>query len=411
MSESLIEKSPSNVKLKSFRLRNFKRIEDASFDIEDINILVGANNTGKSSVIQGLHFAIGVLQTIKLIGRMPPKTNDNKHSVSLNPAELLYTPAEDVYSLAAGGKLKQGADNGVIFDFVLSTGQACRIDVIKGKNRNIAVGLSDLNAAQLLCDLEKPFSIFSPGLAGIAKSENHVSDGVLLRALARGDANLVLRNILLRIWDVPPAWDGFMTDLREIFPDVDIKVEFKSSIDEHIYISVKVDSGWVPLELSGTGLLQAAQILSYIHRFSPRLVVLDEPDSHLHPNNQRLICSLLRRVAEEREMQVILTTHSRHIVDSIGESASFLWVRSGGIIKASADDEIGILLDIGALDLNERISNSSSKALVLTEDRNLPGLRCLLDASGFDLDSTDILSYFGATQPKAIAAAGESGKQ
>jgi predicted ATPase len=180
-----------------------------------------------------------------------------------------------------------------------------------------------------------------------------VSDGVLFRALARGDANLVLRNILLRLWKTP-AWQLLLNDLNEVFPGLAISVNFRERTDEFIEVLIKSTKDWVPLEIAGTGVLQTTQILSYIHRFGPSIIVLDEPDSHLHPNNQRLLCALLRRVAEDRGTQVLLTTHSRHIVDAIGPSSGFLWVRNGSVDVAGADDEIGVLLDIGALDVKER---------------------------------------------------------
>jgi hypothetical protein len=69
-------------------------------------------------------------------------------------------------------------------------------------------------------------------LAGIAKNETFISDGVLLRALARGDANLVLRNILLRLWGTQ-AWGDFIDDLQTIYA-YDIEVAFDKSIDEYI---------------------------------------------------------------------------------------------------------------------------------------------------------------------------------
>src|ERR1035438_4570803 len=96
-----------------------------------------------------------------------------------------------------------------------------QIGIRNGRNRNILVTIENAPVAQNLSSLEKPFSIFSPGLAGIAKRESYVSDGVLFRALARGDANLVLRNILLRLWDTAD-WQPFLSDLREIFPNLDI---------------------------------------------------------------------------------------------------------------------------------------------------------------------------------------------
>jgi ABC-type multidrug transport system ATPase subunit len=179
-------------------------------------------------------------------------------------------------------------------------------------------------------------------------------------------------------------------------------VEFKQETDE--FITVRVSSGdrWLPLELAGTGVLQATQILSYIHRFSPSIVVLDEPDSHLHPNNQRLLCALLRKVAEERGTQILLTTHSRHVVDAIGGTARFLWVRNGTVDHAGEDDEIGILMDIGALDIKERVAQPGTKAIVLTEDENTRFLRALLESSGFILNETAILSYFGVSTEKQL---------
>ena len=168
------------------------------------------------------------------------------------------------------------------FVFYLVSGEVLSIEVRKGRNRNIVVAIDNVSVAQRLSSLEEPFSIFSPGLAGIAKREEYVSDGVLLRTLARGDANLVLRNILLRLWGTE-GWQSFMTDLLDVFPAVDLTVTFEPTTDEVIAVSVKLRRGSIPLEISGTGLLQAIQILAYIHRFAPRLIVLDEPDSHLHP--------------------------------------------------------------------------------------------------------------------------------
>ncbi|GAP99584.1 ATP-dependent nuclease [Leptolyngbya sp. NIES-2104] len=383
--------------LQSVRVQRFKKINDALFDLNGINVLVGANNSGKSSIIQGLHFAIGVLQSLKLVN------GDIKRDAStLSPTQLIYSPSESVYCLGNGGELRTDEAQAIAVNFRLTNGESCEVKIRKGKNRNISVAVDSVETARKISDLKTPFSIFSPGLAGIAKSETYVSDGVLLRTLARGDANLVLRNILLRLAD-KPEWNNFIQDLHEVFPGTSIKVNFLPETDEHIQVMLSTESGEVPIELAGTGVLQAAQILSYIHRFSPRLIVLDEPDSHLHPNNQRLLCKLLRTIAEERDTQVLLTTHSRHVVDALGSSVQFLWVRNATVETAAQDDELGVLLDIGALDIRERISHDrNAKAVVLTEDENIRILEAILESSGFDMNYTLILPYYGVTAIKNL---------
>jgi predicted ATPase len=237
----------------------------------------------------------------------------------------------------------------------LDTGEEVKVAVRKGKNRNINIAVSNLKAAREIASLAKPFTIFTPGLAGITKKEQHVSDGVLLRAIARGDANLVLRNTLLRLWENEnrDLWNAFLIDLHTIFPSLDLEVSFERKTDEYITVTVTEHKNSVPLELCGTGVLQAIQILSYVHSYQPEVVVLDEPDSHLHPNNQRLLCELLFEVAEMRGIQVILSTHSRHVFDALRNRSSVLWVRDGVVDVSTDDDDLAILLELGALDIKE----------------------------------------------------------
>lgn len=384
--------------LQSVQIERFKAIVDAPIDLAELNVLVGANNAGKSSVIQGLHFGVGLLQTILLSGNW---TAGKSISTSLNPTQLIYSPSESVNALALGGKLLESIKSAIKVSFVLGSGDQCSVSVRKGRNRNILVAVENARAAKRLASLEEPFTVFSPGLAGISKAEQFVSDGVLLRTIARGDANLVLRNILLRLWG-KSEWEPFLADIHEIFPGLQFNVAFDERTDEFISVDVVSGGEWIPLELVGTGVLQATQILSYIHRFAPSLIVLDEPDSHLHPNDQRLLCALLRKVAEDRQTQVLLTTHSRHVIDAIGPTTRFLWVRNGVVEPATLDDEIGVLLDIGALDVKERAAQPNAKAIVLTEDENPRLLTTLLRASNFDLDQTVVLPYYGVTTIKQL---------
>lgn len=385
--------------LKAVRIRRFKRVADAPMDLKELNVFVGANNSGKSSIIQALHFGVALLQSIQLAEKWP---KSKTLSTSLNPIQLIYSPSEDVYALGPGGKLFEDEAQATSLEFTLSNGEMCSVTARKGRNRNILVAVENVDAAKKMASLDQPFSVFSPGLAGIAKRENYVSDGVLFRMLARGDANLVLRNILLRLWG-QDAWHNFISDLRDIFPNLEIQIDFDEKTDEFIDAKIKAGANWVPLELAGTGVLQATQILSYIHRFGPSMVVLDEPDSHLHPNNQRLLCALLRKVSEEIGTQILLTTHSRHVIDAIGASSGYLWVREGNVDVAQPEDEIGVLLEIGALDIKERAGQPGTKAIVLTEDEITGPLESLLQSSGFDMSKTAVLPYFGVTGIKQLS--------
>lgn len=186
------------MRISRVRIERFKNIDNTTFRLDGLNVIVGANNSGKSSVIQALHFTVGLLQTIEVAGRWPGTTRE-EFSDGLSPGEPLYTPADNLYSLASGGRLKERKENAVVVTLTLATGGEVTVSIRKGRNRNVIVTVSGASDAKMLGTMEAPFSVFSPGLAGIAKQEVLVSDGVLLRTIARGDSNLVLRNILYRL--------------------------------------------------------------------------------------------------------------------------------------------------------------------------------------------------------------------
>lgn len=386
-------------RLRALQVTRFKVIDDAPFDLDNVNVLIGANNSGKSSIMQALHFAVALLQEVELEQKWK---GGQTLSLSISQKQLIYTPSDDVYALGPGGRLMEDEDKAIRVVFSLSSGDVVTVSVRKGRNRNVLLKVENATVAKSLAGLTNPFTVFSPGLAGIAKNEQYVSDGVLLRTIARGDANLVLRNTLLRLWNTrgkDGRWSAFLSDLGEVFSDLDLDIQFNQATDEYIMVCVRSGAKVVPLELAGTGVLQTIQILSYIHCFSPTVIVLDEPDSHLHPNNQRLLCTLLRTVSENRSTQILLSTHSRHVVDALAGCANFLWVRKGTVYKASQDDDLPILLDIGALDVKELVANSSTRCIVLTEDERKEGLDTILRASSFLEEQTAVLAYYGCTSP------------
>lgn len=184
------------MRLQSIRIERFKRLERVEFNVSDVNILIGGNNSGKSTIIQAVHFAFTLFQSLTISKKWPART---KKSSTISPNELIYIPSDDPYSLGFGGRLLEDEEKSIVISFIFDTGDATAVAVRKGRITNILVEPENVEFAQTLSSLGAPYSIYSPGLAGVSRTENYVSDGVLLRALARGDANLVLRNILYRL--------------------------------------------------------------------------------------------------------------------------------------------------------------------------------------------------------------------
>lgn len=418
-------------------VRRFKQLKEFELELPDTTVLIGANNSGKSSALQALHFAVSVAQTAKLVGE-GVKWGADKFELSFNPSQLLYSPIADVLSLAHGGQLYENAIGQIEIDVVMSDGNACRTAVRRGRNRNIAVSLTGKTVGERLMNLDRPFTVYAPGLAGIAKEERYMSPGVVRRIVARGDANLVLRNVLFMITEahtreraelqrklkedyekekaqgkaVPHwflqwnKWRGplhrFQHDMGALFPGIGIDIEFDKERDENIQVHFTLPGmPRLPIDAAGTSILQASQILAYITLFQPKVLILDEPDSHLHPNNQRALCELITSLAETRGFRALVSTHSRHVLDALRDRAQVVWVSDGKKVDYDTVSTPAMLMELGALDSVDYFAKGHFTCLVATEDskkESLDALKALLAANGFPLQELDVRPYAGCSK-------------
>ena|GEM_PF-303782 len=394
--------------LTSVTIRRFKKIEDLTISLTDApTVLVGANNSGKSSVLHAMHFAVSVAQTAKLVGEGVSWRTD-KFELSFNPTQLIWSPVGDAMSLAAGGILAEQSQRQIEIVLRDGAGQQTLVAVRRGRNRNIQVVIEGRALGERLQNLAGPFSVYTPGLAGVAREERFLSSGVVRRSVARGDANLVLRNVLLMLQRDQTKWGLFLQDMQELFPGIDFEIAFADDSDENIRSFVQFAGGpKLPLDAAGTAVLQAAQILGYSALYNPPLVLLDEPDSHLHPNNQRALCTLLRCLALERHFRLVVATHSRHVLDALRGASQVVWMSQGQRVPDVGETLTSRLLDLGALDSVDFFADGQVKCVVVSEDSNLRPLSALLWSNGFVESDTRIASYDGCSKVEAATVLGQ----
>lgn len=393
-------------RIQSITIRRFKRLEEIRLDLGETTLLVGANNSGKSSILQAIHFAVSIAQSARLVGEGVTWRND-AFELSFNPAQLIYSPVADVLSLASGGTLQEPRATQIEIEFLEDTGSRCTVGLRRGRNRNIAVSIAGRQLGELLMDLEHPFTVYAPGLAGVPKEERYLSPGVVSRVVARGDANLTLRNVLRMLRADNASWDLFIEDMQSIFDGVTVELNFNENTDENIQAYFQLPGGpRLPIDAAGTSILQASQILAYIALFKPQVLILDEPDSHLHPDNQRALCDLIYRLTSSRGFQAVISTHSRHVLDTMKNQSAVFWLTKGAIVQNEDLNATSMLMDLGALDSVDYFADGEVRCVVATEDADKSPLAAVLWSNGFVEDDTEIASYTGCTKADAALVLG-----
>lgn len=384
------------------QIKKFKKIEDVTVTLASLNIFIGANNSGKSSFIQGIQFAISGCQTLNLKGGIWGK---GTKTLSLDSSEYLYTPTNNIEYLYHGKRLtgsRTKKDRSWI-EFTLSDGKSSTLKISRGKNGGFTTSLSGRDLGEKLSDIEKPYCVYVPGIAGVPTQEKYEVTITVKKSATRGDSNNYLRNILYAISKDAEKWTSFKDSVNSIYTKIDVIAKFDEHKSEYIHVFVMDGELELPLDSVGTGLLQVIQIFAYIEYFNPRVILLDEPDSHIHPTKQKLLAKeLSRRATDNPDLRIVFSTHSRYILDALEDKANVVHFQNGNTFQNVKGSNI--LLDIGAADADYLFSKKELKYVIVTEDKvddiavKKDFLKKFLIANGLNENEFVLHSYEGCTK-------------
>lgn len=146
------------------QLERFKRVSDITINLSPINILVGGNNSGKSSVLEGLHFSV--------VASVAARLADTK---TFTQDALLFCPTKEFVSLRNGAPYKNQSNFGYLRVYATDNDDDldCIIKIYRGRNEgNVGCDVSgSVSLRALVSNSRRPFSVYVPGLSGIPQVE------------------------------------------------------------------------------------------------------------------------------------------------------------------------------------------------------------------------------------------------
>ena len=163
-----------------------------------------------------------------------------------------------------------------------------------------------------------------PAFSGIGTQEPRHAIGIQNKLVGEGKPGEIVRNLLLDIWTASnskagqSSWKDLKSDIDRLFqcellpPESSdarpyVVCEYRPKVNPSAPVSrpPKLD-----IANAGSGFHQVLLLLSFFHARPASVLLLDEPDAHLHFILQREIFDLLRSVAQRRNCQLIIATHA-----------------------------------------------------------------------------------------------------
>ena len=292
----------SETSITSVRFRNFKAFENFSISLDRTNILVGPNNSGKSTVIG----AFRVLSMgLRKAATRKPELLGNKHIT------LGYRISRASLPISLENAQTDYQDVEATVTFRLSNGNRLRLSFSRDDDDCILYPLpAGGETATGVAAFKRQFPIsllVVPVLGPVENREQIVKKETVDENLATHRASRNFRNYW---YHNPDGFDAFRQQVIATWPGMDIRPP-EVGADQRLSMFCLENRITRELYWTGYGFQVWCQLLSHIFRSqSQSMLIIDEPDIYLHANPQRQLLSILKASGPD----VLMATHSSEIV-------------------------------------------------------------------------------------------------
>jgi AAA15 family ATPase/GTPase len=333
--------------LDSLKIKNFRALED--FEVSKlgrVNLIVGKNNSGKSSVLEALRiYASNAHQEVL---EQIARTHDEKYFLDKNIKESIEDsfPYEDLFT----GRTFPKKDISIVIgdidgDNVLTIHHAFKVekDYIvtndEGKKETIrrSVLITDIGSAP-------SHQIHGEGLL-INKNGHvtHIDFNTIssdFRRFVSSDkaltcsfipTQLIAMNELANNWDniaLTEAEETIKVAMKIILPEFEAItfINESSEADKSIrrIAKVKINGLTKPVSLNslGDGMVRIFQISLKLATAKNGFLLIDEFENGLHYSIQEKVWTLLFEMAQKLDIQIFATTHSWDCIESFSKVAT-----------------------------------------------------------------------------------------
>lgn len=349
------------MKLSSFRIENYRSIKKTEeIYLNKYNVIVGKNNSGKTNILNALNLGIKTISSYATREtRTYIKIKDRYDYFRDFPLELQKDNKKETSTIELEFELSESLKKKFTKETGLSNSGAINIQIKYNKENRAEIkflkvyGKGALNYTRKRSDIFKFIIdhfefIYIPALRPEEESINIIYELVNeeLNNIELNPTNEEYRNALKVISEkeqeiVKGISSRILRPLQEFLPElIDTDITINSNRNKSYFrrdIGFYINDGnWTELNFKGDGiksLVSVALINSLSSTEKSRLVAIEEPESHLHPEAIHQLNKVIKEISEKSN--VLITTHNPIFINSIEVKSNF--IVHDGVLKSATN--------------------------------------------------------------------------
>ena len=393
--------------IKKVVIKNFRSFDDDTIELhpDGVSLLVGGNNSGKSSFLYALStwsYCCNVLVNEKRSDALLAGVRGDGYGVSLSD----FTPLNIPSFKHLWTNLKVGQP--------YSLSITCYWDVANIE-RYLTISLNEVQdklfikngGSNLVAGEKVPMVAYLPSFAGLTAKEEWYSQASRSKYLGQGNAGAILRNQLMGLYKASAQkklelragaprlkkkqvewilendpFERLNEEIYRIFKGIIIPERFNEAFNTYVNINFakviktgltyKLLPGYQKRDImsEGSGFLQWLSVYAFVLSPTIDVILLDEPDAHLHSTLQSVLMDVLCELADHFHKQVLLASHSCELIRMF-DYTSILHLRGKSHkYLGSEQGKVRVLAGIGSEYFPRLEAVQKNKRVLFVENEN-----------------------------------------
>ena len=344
--------------IRKVQIQGFKRFQDETFVFPGHVVLAGPNNTGKTTVLQAIA-AWGLA-----LARWQEHNDFQKHGGAYTKVPIARQAFSAVPLRAFDLLWRDRTYRGAITITLQTDEWTVPMELIADSTEQVYVRPHESVSSHAIRAVRLPV-VFVPPMTGLSVDEPVYQRPKVDHLLGQAKPGEVLRNLLFEASASASAWSALEESIRRLFG---FSLLLPDASGPHILAEYRMPSG-PPFDIAsaGSGFQQVLMLLTFLHTRPASVLLLDEPDAHLHVILQDAIYGELRSVAAGNKSQLVMATHSEVIVNSV-DPTELCVVLDHPRLLASTEERRRLIASLGNLTNEDILLASEVPGVLYLED-------------------------------------------